>query len=154
MEKYLFALFIFMLALMLAVINHKFKKSRSDTEELINEKEKRLLKLYSGLEEIIGSTEEYIEEAKKEIENNRELCQSIAGKTALALEGVGKSDSSEPAKPEKPSENLAGTGYEQTLQKVMQLKSAGADEETIARQLMLSKGEVSLILKLSGHAAN
>lgn len=143
----MFAFFIFLLLALFIVINHKFRKSRYDIEEVIKEKEKRLFKLYSSLEELMGSAEDYIEEAKREIEKNKEFCAGAAAEIKSTAQSQ-RAENSEPPKAVTKAA-FAHDGYDSVEQKVRQMKALGMDEETIAKELMLSRGEVSLILKIN-----
>lgn len=153
LAQYGFAFFVFILCVALIYLVHIFKRSRSKTEDIIKDKEKRLYLLYQNIEDLINGTEEYIEEAKSEIAEQKNQLADKHKQVKLLYEQIqrelnrGVLHNDTQIENIKENANTPGNGKNYTLQeKVMVLWQDGMSQAKIARELSISTGEVALIL--------
>lgn len=164
---YLLILLVFLLAAAIIFLYDRLKRSRNAEEGgTIKEKEQRLFKLYQNLEDMILSFEEYVDEAKEEIARERDAKMN-AYSSLHEEDTVQLSEKYTPSFQKKKDERAhipvqemkrPGLVKDETLlsgvkskkgskvDDVRRLNSEGLQEETIAKELGLSRGEVSLIL--------
>lgn len=158
---YVFAFFIFMLVLVIIYISKKVEGKNSGDSNAFYEKEKRLFKLYQNLEDIITSSEEYMEETRSEVAADREKISQMQEKISHIYRDVRaeieskahdnviiKREKTEPAFniSEIPKEAKKGRNKNEL---VRYLNDKGMDVEQISKELGISKGEVVLIISLN-----
>jgi len=154
---YLFALFVFLLlCLFMKYYAKKIRPKEDKTES--SQREQRLFMLYQNLEEMMDDMEVFMEKARTEMaEQKHETADMLEQMEQLYSKLMEhKQEIIPPAPPKK-----RGRPRKQQLtvvpvdgrpmlvkskhERVRELMAQGATEESIARQLGISKGEVSLI---------
>ncbi len=152
---FLFAFFVFVLLCLLILLYSRQRRPKKNGTDDIAEKEKRLFKLYQNLEDMIGGAEDYIEEAKSSIEKDKEEVSAIKEKIREVYNAYknGMQAKVEEEAAQKPDGNGGKAANEMKApdnisknELVRFLKDEGLNELKIARELGISKGEVSLIL--------
>jgi len=158
---YIFAGFVFVLAAFLVLMIKKVKGADAKNEKIVDEKEKKLFKLYQSLEEMISDAEEFADEVKKDISADKKDIKSMLEKADNLFqetqdeiynhlksmdEAKSTAKKSAPVKkkaaPKKPMKALSRN------EKVRLLKKEGKSIEDISKQLSISQGEVALIIGL------
>jgi hypothetical protein len=141
---YTFALFVFVLLCILIWFYGRVTRKKEDSGSY--EKEQRLYRLYQNIEDMLGSFEEYAEEAKREIGAGLEKLKVSVGEATNA-----------PAQPEKQPEYAPKQRTEARPQdeiklkneeRISQLMRRGLSKSEIAKELGLSIREVSLIVDI------
>ena len=69
--EFVFSFFIFILLCLAIILYAKMVRPAKSKEDPGNDKEKRLYKLYQNLEDMMNGIEEYVEEARKEIDESK-----------------------------------------------------------------------------------
>lgn len=155
---YIFAFFIFILMVFLIILIKKVKSTDSKESIAIKEKEEKLFKLYQNLEEMILDTEELIDEAKRNIAEDRKTIHSMLDRADnfYSRENIGKklTVSGKDMKPKvveiiTKAEQVNNIGDYDRKQQVMILKKEGRNTEEISKELSISRGEVELIIGLN-----
>ena len=168
-SKYYFVTFIFCLALVLLLVLRMILKKKGHTghAELIadlQERERKLLKLHQYLEDMMDSFEKFIEEAEEEMGNvkaemiaevRRMLDTAPASQAPVAAQIPAASQTrvEAPVKDVPPAKEMAVPSTKNLTGKtemVIKLHYQGKTADEIAKELGISKGEISLILQLIG----
>jgi biopolymer transport protein ExbB/TolQ len=160
---FIFAFFVFVLLCGMIWLYSRLKRPKKSAEDAVSEKEKRLYKLYQNLEDMMNGIEEYVEEARTGIAKDKEEIAAIHAKIEN-MHTIYKNDIQarveEEARPkekeaEKPAVAEAPAKKEIKIPRNMSksevvryLKDEGMEEDKIAKELGISKGEVLLILGL------
>ncbi len=157
--EFAFAFFIFVLVCLVILLYAKMARPSKTRDDAASDKEKRLFKLYQNLEDMMNSIEEYVEEAKKEIAQDKERISSLvdeaarAQKTPVAQEPKPKEEPPAPVKEIKEppviiEEPLAAKPIRNMKKNelVLYMKKEGMGDDKIAKELGISRGEVALIL--------
>lgn len=158
---FLFAVFAFGLVLCVLYLHDRLKRSRYQEEGgNLHEKEMRLFKLYQNLEDMLAVLEQYVDETTSELAREREEIQMMMQrlKIDLAEMEARQLQSGAQAAMEEQKAAVLPTGFESRplapprrkrrgkVEEVRRLHTGGMPEELIAKELNLSRGEVSLIL--------
>ena len=159
---YLFALFVFTLAVLVIIIGKKVKGSKEKYSESIAEKEKRIFKLYQSLEDMISGAVEFIEEAKQEVaKDKKDTAESLKKANELIAklkEQTEKIEKIKESNDEMSAQNADRQGYNKPVliskemsknEKVLLLRKEGQNIEQISKVLGMSQGEVRLIIGLN-----
>lgn len=149
--EFVFAFFIFILVCLAIIFYAKIVRPSKAKEDSSTDKEKKLFKLYQNLEDMMNGIEEYVEEARKEIDESKSKMAALLEK---AMQIQKKLHEQKP--PEDPKRKDAPKSKEETPAKTLRnmnkndlvryLRQEGLDDEKIAKELEISRGEVSLIL--------
>jgi len=166
---YVFSLFIFLLVCILIYIYKKLNSSAYKNDNQQNqytnnrEKEDRTFKIFQEFEETIVNLEEYIEKSKADIANDKKNLEEIYNKTLSVLDEISnrqvaiqnepvinniKKAAKIPTKSTKIDPVIYNTNSENKNSKVIELYKKDITLDTIAQQLDMSKGEISLIVNL------
>jgi hypothetical protein len=151
-EYYLFALFVFALVAILAVLFiYGAKRNRAKDEQERKRKEEKLMMMYFEVEDMIDGLKEYVDASREKIETAIKRVETDMQALSTMKESLfalrERSDAymtpvvleAHPA--EAPQENPEGQ------LSLFDLNKAGHDVENIAKQMNLSKTEVELMLK-------
>ncbi|MCK5129292.1 MAG: hypothetical protein KAQ68_05545 [Clostridiales bacterium] len=161
LTHYAFAFFVFILVCILVILIKRMGNTNKKAEKAYGEQEKRLFKLYQNLEDMISGTEEYIEEFRSEIIEDRKNIAMMLKKIdtiSQDMYNVSKPDSAKvntttkSTKSKKPKDTKEDEKPEIILsknQRVKLLKEQGADIAQISKELGISQGEVALIIGLN-----
>lgn len=145
--EYGFAIFAFILAAALVVLNHSLKRSRQNAADLSKEKEKRLFQLYQNLEELINSAQDECENTLALIRRERQELNTRLEQARAQVEEETKN-----APLLAPAQQVPESGNARDplifAQNVRKLSGDGLSEEKIAQELGASRGEVALLLGL------
>ena len=153
---FVFAFFIFVLVCLVIVVYAKMARPAKSRNDVNNDKEKRLYKLYQNLEDMMNSIEEYVEEARKDIAQDKEKISELLEKAVQLQKDITAQDvkSAEDTSPKVVKEVVTpndepGTKTLRNMKKndlVWYMKQEGLDDDKIAKELGISRGEVALIL--------
>jgi len=148
---YLFAAFVFALLCATIYLNYKLKTPKrsapSTVHEDASEKEMRLLKLYQNLEEAMRNLEDEIGESKKELQKlHLEACEMLESCRTLCSNLKAEQTYKEPPQTRgfatyAELKHAAGR-KKNTRESINELLANGYNDEKIARELSISKGEV------------
>ena len=152
--EFVFAFFVFVLVCMAILLHAKLSRPAKQKIDDGNEKEKRLFKLYQNLEDMMNGIEEYVEESRREIAADKQKIDELLEK-AVQLQKAPEWDARPKDEPAAKS-NLELVPKAEPAQKTLRnlnknelvryMKKEGVEEEKIAKELGISRGEVSLIL--------
>jgi len=159
-----FAFFVFLLLCALIWMYSRLKRPKKSAEDAVSEKERRLYKLYQNLEDMMNGIEEYVEEARSGIAKDKEEIAAIHAKIEN-MHVIYKNDIQARVEEEvKPKEKETEKEIEKDApaakkeikiprnisksEVVRYLKDEGMEDDKIAKELGISKGEVLLILGL------
>ena len=159
-QSYIFAIFIFIMICLLMSYYMKLKRSKKDGDNAVTDKEKKLFRLYQNIEDMLNGLEEYIEEVKADIAKEKEesakteekidaIYQKIVdASNAFEQEQAKLNESKEKETERKISREESGIPPQKMSKhgKVLYLQAKGLNEDTIAKELGISHGEVALIL--------
>ena len=150
MSYYLYAIFVFLLAMVFLLVLRRVLKAKGQTELTADmmERERKLLKLYQYLEDMMDSFEKFVEETESELSRAKE--ETIAEiRGHLDKPNASVIEVAETAKAEEASEPEAQalTGKNEM---VVKLHYQGKTADEISRELGISQGEIALILQLVG----
>ncbi len=130
---YTFAFFVFLLVCCVIWVYGRVMRGNKRGDKSVYEKEQRLFKMYQNIEDMLGGFEEYVEEAKKELDARMKQAD-MAPKSALS------------AREAKPSELEKKTGFAAEIK-----KSADAEVKKPAAAVIKAppKGEKKLSPEVS-----
>ncbi|MGI6152246.1 MAG: hypothetical protein ACOYJB_00235 [Christensenellaceae bacterium] len=166
-EYYIFALFVFGLAVMLVfLILHGKKKRKNDGEKELEEKEKKIMMLYFEVEDMIDSFKEYVEAHMDKLDSDIRRVETDLNAVSLIRESISVSEKrlAENAADTadvgeqlsmgiriEPADRLPGAaeGADQKKQAAIKMFEDGCGIDQIVRDTGLSKGEVAFMLKLN-----
>lgn len=159
---FLFAAFTFVLVLCVLYLHDRLKRSRYQEEGgNLHEKEMRLFKLYQNLEDMLAVLDQYVEETTTELAREREEIQMMMQRMKIDLaeaEARQVHAGAQSAMMEEQKAAALPAGHEGRpatgprrkrrgkVEEVRRLHTGGMPEDLIAKELNLSRGEVSLIL--------
>ena len=157
--EFAFAFFIFVLVCLVILLYAKMARPAKNRDDVGSDKEKRLFKLYQNLEDMMNSIEEYVEEAKKEIAQDKEKISGLIEEAVRMQKGYAVQQQkpkeetpvpvSEIKEPPIVREELPAIKPLRNMKKnelVLYMKKEGMDDDKIAKELGISRGEVALIL--------
>jgi hypothetical protein len=157
--EFAFAFFVFILVCLAILLYARVVRPAKQKGDTGVEKEKRLFKLYQNLEDMMNGIEEYVEEARKEIAQDREKINGLLleavriQKEALVQEQKPREEvPSKEAVPPVPVEEPPAAKLPRGIRKnemVLTMKKEGMDDDKIAKELGISRGEVALILGIN-----
>ena len=152
-----FAFFVFVLLCAVVLLYARLKKPAKQEENPLSEREKKLFTLYQHLEDMMNSIEEYVEDARKKIQQDKDEITTLCARMEKAHEKIRPeapreaeekpAQEAKPQRKEKAALSLAGSLSKSEM--VKKLKEEGYDEDGIARELEISRGEVALILGIN-----
>lgn len=170
-EYYMFAVFVVGLVALLAFLVVKgVQKNRGVQKEELEEREKKIMSLYFEVEDMIEALREYVDANKdrlrgeiSRLETDMQALQIM--ENAVRQELLMTPPVQEPPRPRPQAENkvpLQRPRPKKEERKVpesraglrrvaLEMEAKGYDIERIAREMHLSKGEVSFMLKLKTH---
>lgn len=166
LEYYLFALFVFALAVILAVlIIYGLRKNKGKEDAERAKKEEKLMMMYFEVEDMIESLKEYVEQTREKINADIRRIETDMSALSTVKESLfvlrdAKQHESEEAKPETPkiNENLKKPGEQAEkptaaaeITREFTLEEAGngaCEVRDVARELDRSRSEIELMLKM------
>ncbi len=164
-EYYIFALFVFALALIVVFLVLKgTKKNKSFGEKMHEEREKRLMSLYFEVEDMLEEVKGYIEKSQESL--NLQARKLEMDLRELMAQGMIPKETAASEKPEpvrqpefeikkiEKKENSKPSRESDLNEKVLKLYQDGMKVSAIAEKLKLAKGEILFILKLGGVSAS
>ncbi len=150
---YVFAFYVFLLVCAGVWFYFKmvrsYKKSKDDGNY---EKEQRIFKLYQNVEDMMTSFEEYVEESKEQI--NKAMAEAVslldeAKKENQTAKTEIKSAEEAKEKPKKKSDSSDGDKKKVIAKEmIFELMDDGLNEDEIAKELGISRREVSLFKEM------
>ena len=154
--EFAFAFFIFVLVCLIILLYAKMARPSKNRDDAASDKEKRLFKLYQNLEDMMNSIEEYMDEAKKEIAQDKERISALLDEATRMQKGPIVQEIKPREEPPVKEIKEPAVVKEDTAAKplrsmkkndlVLYMKKEGMDDDKIAKELGISRGEVSLIL--------
>lgn len=158
---YTFAFYVFILVCLAIVLVKKVGNTNTKEDKVFQDKEKRLFKLYQNLEDMISSTEEFIEESRRDIANDKKKITNMLEKMDILYQEtqndmkkktIEKKVTTKSVKNKKGKNADEDTRAIENMSKnelVKHLKAEGLNIEQISKKLGISHGEVALIIGLN-----
>ena len=154
-QYYALSVFIFILCfLILLAIKFMFPKKKKQDDDA---KDEKLLRLYRQIEDMLESFEEYVNEVKKELANDKETIQASLdtyeqnmNEKIKKLEAVNFKEEVVKLNQTKKSKSSGNKSDKLSRnEQVKQMYSDGMSLNDIAKKLNLTSGEIKLIIDVN-----
>lgn len=159
MEYFLFALMIFGMGMVIAVLFLIFRGGKKDNAEkrkdqsALEDQEKKVMLLYFEVEDMLNSLKEYISHTDETIRLKTEKLEALADtiylKSTLDFDKMEHIESDAQSEAER-KESKAVLKDEDLHKKIMECYRDGKAEDEIAEKYRISRSEVRFIIKLYG----
>lgn len=155
LTDYVFAFYVLLLICAGVWFFSKITRNKKREDKSSYEKEQRLFQLYQNVEDMMTSFEEYVEEAKNELNQTIAEASLLLGKANNINSSI-KMDvkNSEEVEnlPQNPTQTRASSVNKNpnaiSKEMILDLKDEGMDEDEIAKELGISRREVSLFIEM------
>ena len=158
---YAFAFFVFLLVCAAIWFYSRVTGNREKKDKSSYEKEQRLFQMYQNIEDMLGSFEEYAEEAKADIEERLKQAEALINGVQSAPQNRPENHRavgsySKPVPEERVEMTLPKKNIRSTSDKpknkmedlIPQYLAKGMSKEEIAKVLGISSREISLIMEI------
>ena len=157
-EYYIFALFVFCLALIIVFLVLKGrKKNRTEDDGALEEKKQEIMleaeQLLAELKDYVKNSEEKISLQLRRMEMDIQAFELAKEKDSmLRRQPVAEFKTADPEEKTLSQENVKAQNGKELYQEAEQMRRSGMNVAQIARTLHISAGETNLILKMAGEA--
>ena len=160
-EYYIFALFVFCLALIIVFLVLKGrKKNRTEDDGALEEKKQEIMLAMFEAEQLLAELKDYVKNSEEKISLQLRRMEMDIQAFELAKEKdsmlrrqpVAEFKTADPEEKTLPQENVKAQNGKDLYQEAEQMRRSGMNVAQIARTLHISAGETNLILKMAGEA--